>query len=166
MGSPWTTRLSTHGLWAGLAGVSYKEPLANLTVHETQKPPWSTGPPQGQSEWRASQIVGYIWVCVCRGRRTVTSPAQHLFSCQRDLHPLPELWSITMYGTMWNWATTGWQKTPSVVSQAWHWRRLPNPVVTGMRPQRFSGDSWRSRIDERGMCFSVFLSACNFAYRI
>lgn len=39
--------LSTHGLWAELAGVGYKEHQANLTVHETQKPPWPTGPPQG-----------------------------------------------------------------------------------------------------------------------
>lgn len=31
---------------------------------------------------------------MCRGRRTVTSPAQHLSSCQRDLHPLPELWNV------------------------------------------------------------------------
>lgn len=27
--------------------------------------------------------------------RTVTSPAQHLSSCQGDLHPLPEQWSET-----------------------------------------------------------------------
>ena len=39
--------LFTHGLCAELAGLRYKERLANLTVHETQKPPWSTGLPQG-----------------------------------------------------------------------------------------------------------------------
>lgn len=91
MGSPWTRRLSTHGLWAGLAGVSYKEPSANLTVHETQKPPWSTGPPQGQREWRASQIVGYIWACV---QREENSNVSCTASVQLPERPSSPPWAV------------------------------------------------------------------------
>lgn len=41
----WTCRI-IH-LWTKLAGVSRKEPLASLSMHEIQKFPWSTGLPWG-----------------------------------------------------------------------------------------------------------------------
>lgn len=156
--------LSTHGLSAGLAGISYREPLANLTVHETQKPPWSTGPPQSLKEWWTSHAVGYIvYMSVCWGEKKCNVSCTA--SVQLPGRPSSSAWAverdITKYGTMWSRATTGWQTTPGVVSQAWHQSWRPNPVVTGTRPRRFSGDFWRRRIDKRDMCFC--LCSCLYA---
>lgn len=98
MGSPWTMGLFTHGLWAGLAGVTYKKNASQLNSAwntEASLVHWSSPGLKWLVNITNSRVCVFVCVCAHCGRRTVVSPAQHLSSCQGDLHPLPELWSET-----------------------------------------------------------------------
>ncbi len=108
-----------------------------------------------------SRIHECVCVCMCvlwvSLRRTVTSPAQHLSSCQGDLHPLPELWSETSQsmeqcGTELRLAG---KRPPALYHRRDTGAGCQILVVTGTRPQRFSGESWRRRTDK-----CVFLCSC------
>ena len=78
------------------------------------------------------------------GRRRVKPPAQHLSSCQGDLHPLPELWSET---------SLGMERRMELRLAGKHKRWLPNPVLSRTRPQCFSGESWQRRIEKWARVF-------------
>lgn len=156
-------------MWAQLSGVSHKEPLTNLTVHETQKPPWSIGAPKGWSECWTSQVAGSMCVCVLLETNvhctaSVQLPWRSPYFCPSRAVER----EITKYGTMWTQAMIGWKTICGTASRTRERIRVSNPGVTGTRPQRFSRFSDRRGLKkserERAVFFSVFLELFVFLW--
>lgn len=97
-------------------------------------------------KWLVNITNSRMCMCACapREKSKASYTAQHLSSCQGDLHPLPELWSE---------ASLSMECRTELRLAGKHKSWLPNPVLSRTRPQWFSGESWQRRIEKWARVF-------------